>query len=133
MPVSYADIEKKRLGELAMANQKAQEMLAGEAEQARIQNNINEQQISEDDSITQEALSVIDQMHKAEANGENPLEIVKSLPEELQIRVASIMKDEIDNSNQNNQDGLQTPEQSQPGNNEQYPDQVEPISQVNKG
>jgi hypothetical protein len=135
MPVSYADIEKKRLGELAMANQKAQELIANEAEQARIQNNIAEQQVSDEDSKTQEAMDAIDKMHQVEANGGNPLEVVQSLPEDLQIRVASIMKSEIEKSKGNNPDVNSDSIGIEPSNEpvgEQNSDTIPSIAQVNK-
>jgi len=97
--VKYADIEKQNLGEQAMIQMKANQAIEEEAQSMATENNVMEQRSNDEDRITQEAQSVINQMHEVEANGGDALKVLNGVPENVQVRIAAILKDEAESNN----------------------------------
>jgi TATA-binding protein-associated factor Taf7 len=97
MAVSYDDVEERELGRQAkiakLANLQLENMITDEDRALAAE----EQMLSEkkNAALTEDALAFIDEMDKAYDNGEDPMQIFKRLPPELQQKITEILQQSV--------------------------------------
>jgi len=117
MPVSYDDVEERRLGRQAkiakLADQQLEESFADEDRRlAAEEQTLNEKT---DSALTEDALAFIDQMNQVQDDGGDPMQVFEQLPPELQDRVAQLLSAPQDNSMEQFQPLPMNPNNPNPG------------------
>ena len=116
--VSYSDLEEQNLGRQAKIHQEATNQITEQAGQMQEENAIAEQELAvQAQGNNQEAaMNVISEMQLAEQNGQDPMALLESLPEELQNEVLAIIQGEMaqEQAQGNPNDGTMAEQPQQP-------------------
>ncbi len=121
MPVSYRDIEDRKIGEQtrisSLADQKVEEdILRQESEVAAMEQEVNQK---EEQAMQEDAMMVIEEMEKISEQGGDHIEYFNSLPKTLQGKVSELLTGSIVQAEQQQDasfEPLPTQPQQQNGN-----------------
>jgi len=93
MPLTYSDLEKMKLGEQAQIEQAANQKIEEGLNQQELQLDAEEQnaQAKNDEALTQDAMSVIQQMEQLDKDGKSHIKLFNSLPDVLKQKVTEIL------------------------------------------